>query len=369
MHIPFLDVGASYRELQAELDDAYRRVMTSGWYILGDEVEQFEEEFAKYCGVRHCVGVGSGLDALHLILRGYGICPGHEVIVPAHTFIGTWLAITHAGAEIVPVEPDARTMNIDPNRIEEAITPRTRAIIAVHLYGQPADMDAINKIARDRGLKVIEDAAQAHGAIYKGRRAGSLSDAAGFSFYPTKNLGAFGDGGAIVTDDHELATRVRLLRNYGSRTKYRHEVPGFNSRLDPLQAALLRVRLKCLDEWNRRRSKHASHYQRALAGVDGIEIPGVLPSTEPVWYVYCIMHPHRDKLQEGLHCRGVDTLIHYPEAPHQSSAYRSTRAWPMLRATEGIVANVLSLPLSPQMRDDEIIAVINAVQATVSQLR
>ena len=241
MKVPFLDLKAQYIELQDELDAAYRRVMDSGWFILGKEVVAFEAEFAEYCQVKHCIGVGNGLDALHLILRASGIGPGDEVIVPSHTYIATWLAVTYSGATPVPVEPDEQTYNIDPFRIESAITEHTKAILPVHLYGQPADMDRINEIALQYGLKVFEDAAQAHGAKYKGRPTGGLGNAAGFSFYPGKNLGAFGDGGAVTTNDADLAKKIRLLGNYGSHIKYRHEVKGFNSRLDEVQAALLRV--------------------------------------------------------------------------------------------------------------------------------
>ena len=243
MSVPFLDFSGPYDELKAELDDAYARFMRSGWYILGKEVDSFEEEYAGYCGTKYCIGVGNGLDALHLILRAWGIGPGHEVIVPSNTYIATWLAVSYAGATPVPVEPDSRTFNIDPARIEAAVTPRTRAIIPVHLYGQPADMDPIMNIAEKHGLKVIEDAAQAQGARYKERRTGSIGHAAGHSFYPGKNLGAFGDGGAVTTNDAELADRVRALRNYGSSKKYYNDYKGFNSRLDELQAAFLRVKL------------------------------------------------------------------------------------------------------------------------------
>ena len=248
MTIPFLDLKAPYLELRNELDEAYQRVMASGWYILGEEVEEFEQEFAAYCEVKHCIGVGNGLDALHLILRACGIGAGAEVIVPANTYIATWLAISYAGAVPVPVEPDQNTYNIDPGRIKRAVTRRTRAIMPVHLYGQPADTDSILSIAKEYDLKVIEDAAQAHGARYKNQSAGSLGDAAGWSFYPGKNLGALGDAGAITTNDDGLAERIRMLRNYGSKVKYYNEAKGFNSRLDPLQAAFLRVKLRKLDE-------------------------------------------------------------------------------------------------------------------------
>lgn len=255
MKVPFLNLKAPYLELQQELDAAYRRVMESGWYILGQEVEAFEAEFAAYCGTQYCVGVGNGLEALHLILRAMEIGQEDEVIVPANTYIATWLAVSYAGAIPVPVEPDEKTYNINPEQIEAAITPKTKAILAVHLYGQPANMDLINAIAKRYQLRVIEDAAQAHGARYKGRRVGGLGDAAGFSFYPGKNLGALGDGGAVTTNDCHLANKIRLLRNYGSRVKYFNEMKGFNSRLDELQAAFLRVKLTKLDEWNARRDQ------------------------------------------------------------------------------------------------------------------
>src|ERR1017187_8383244 len=249
MNIPLNDFGSPYQELKAELDEAYARFMQSGWYILGKEVEAFEQEYAAYCGTTFCVGVGNCLDAMHLVLRAWGIGQGDEVIVPTNTFIATWLAVSHAGATPVPVEPDPQTYNIPPEHVMEAITARTKAIIPVHLYGRPAEMDAINEIADQHGLRVVEDAAQAHGAIYRKKKTGSLGNAAAFSFYPGKNLGALGDGGAITTDDRTLAEKLRLLRNYGSQKKYEHVAAGFNSRLDEMQAAILRVKLRYLDEW------------------------------------------------------------------------------------------------------------------------
>ncbi len=267
-NIPFLNMKAPYQELRKELDEVYHRVMASGWYILGEEVESFEQEFAAYCGVKHCIGVGNGLEALHLILRAYGIGPGDEVIVPANTYIATWLAVSYAGAQPVPVEPDESTYNLDPDRIEATITPQTKAILVVHLYGQTAEMDAINTIARKYGLKLIEDAAQAHGARYRTKRAGSLGDAAGWSFYPGKNLGALGDAGAVTTDDDELADKIRMLRNYGSKVKYHNLAKGYNSRLDEVQAAFLRVKLKYLEEWNARRAHLADLYCETLKHTD-----------------------------------------------------------------------------------------------------
>ena len=324
--VPFLELKPTYLELKDEFDAAYHRVMDSGWYLLGRELEAFESEFAQYCGVKHCLGVGNGLDAIHLILRGYGIGPGDEVIVPSHTFIATWLGVTFAGATPVPVEVNPQTYNLDPSRIETAITPRTKAILPVHLYGQTADMDPILEIARRHKLKVVEDAAQAQGARYKGRRAGALGDAAAFSFYPGKNLGAFSDAGAVTTDDAELADRVKTLRNYGSKIKYQHEEAGLNSRLDELQAAFLRVKLRHLDEWNERRSKIAAVYLDGLKAESRkqkaeIVLPFVPDWASPVWHLFVVRHPQRGALQQKLTEAGIGTLIHYPVPPHLSGAY------------------------------------------------
>ena len=256
--VPFLDLGLVHREIRGALDEAFKRVLDSGWFIMGPELEAFEAEFAAYCGVKHCIGVGNGLEALHLLLRAYGVGPGDEVIVPSNTFIATWLAVSECGATPVPVEPNPLTHNIEAPAIAAAITSRTKAIMPVHLYGQTADMDPINELARKHGLVVIEDAAQAQGALYKGRRAGSLGDAAGTSFYPGKNLGALGDGGAVLTSDDAIAEKVKRLRNYGSQVKYQHDVAGYNSRLDEVQAALLRVKLGVLDQWHGRRTAIAA---------------------------------------------------------------------------------------------------------------
>src|SRR5215211_2251517 len=358
MKVPFLDLKAAYLESKEELDAAYRRVMESGWYILGREVRAFEEEFAAYCQAEHCVGVGNGLDALHLILRAYGIGNGDEVIVPANTYIATWLAVSYAGARPVPVEPVERTYNIDPKLVEAAITPRTRAIIAVHLYGQLADMDPLNDIASELGLKVIEDAAQAHGARYKGRRVGTLGDAAGFSFYPSKNLGAVGDGGAVATNDGELADKVRVLRNYGSRVKYYNEVKGFNSRLDELQAALLRVKLVKLDEWNARRRALAAQYLEALRDIPDLTLPYVPEWAEPVWHLFVVQHPQRDALQEHLVGAGIGTLIHYPMPPHLSDAY-ADEEWVAgdFPITEIMAGRTLSLPIGPHLPSSDFFSI------------
>lgn len=355
MTVPFLDVGAAQLELKEELREAFDNVVDSGWYCLGSELTAFEKEFANYCTASHCVGVANGLDALTLILRGYEIGEGDEVIVPSNTYIATWLAATHAGATPVAVEPDERTYNIDVNRIEEAITPFTKAIIAVHLYGQAADMDPINALAKKHGLKVIEDAAQAHGAGYKGRLVGSLGDAAGFSFYPGKNLGALGDGGAVVTNDLKLADRVSVLRNYGSRTKYYDEEKGFNSRLDELQAAFLRVKLRRLNEWNGRRKKIAEQYLSKFEGL-GLTLPFVPDWASPVWHLFVLRSKNRDFLQESLRDQGVDTMIHYPIPPHLSRAYNDGVAslYGQLKATEKLANEIISIPIGPHLRSEDI---------------
>jgi len=354
VRVPFLDFVGPYAELQPELDEAYSRFMRSGWYVLGTEVEAFEREFAGYCGSKQCIGVANGLEALHLILRAYGIGVGDEVIVPSNTYIATWLAVSHVGATPVPVEPDGKTFNIDPSRLAAVLTSRTKAILPVHLYGQPADMDPIMTFSRQHGLKVIEDNAQAQGARYKGRRTGSLGDAAGHSFYPGKNLGAFGDAGAITTDDDVLAERIRTLRNYGSKKKYYNEIKGYNSRLDELQAALLRVKLKKLDNWNGRRSEVAKAYLNHLAGNDNLSLPVVPDWAEPVWHLFVVRHPQRDRLQEQLTAAGIGTMIHYPVPPHLSGAYAGdgwdSGAFPL---AEMLAANVLSLPMGPHLSADQ----------------
>lgn len=354
MTVPFLDLHAATRELQGDLEDALRRVLASGSYILGAELERFESEFAAYCGAAFCVGVGNGLDALHLILRALEIGPGDEVIVPANTYIATWLAVSYAGATPVPVEADRRTFNLDPGRIDEAITPKTRAILPVHLYGQPADMDAINEVAGRHHLRVIEDAAQAQGARYKGRRVGTLGAAAGFSFYPSKNLGALGDAGAITTNDADLAARVRVLRNYGSSVKYSHTARGFNSRLDDLQAALLRVKLPKLDDWNDRRRQVASDYLQSLERVPGVVLPFVPAYADPVWHLFVVRHPLRNRLQEHLAAAGAGTLIHYPCPPHLQPAYADLGHAPgAFPVAEQMSADVLSLPMGPHLTREQ----------------
>ena len=359
--IPFLDLKSPYQELKAELDEAIARVVASGWFILGPEVDAFEADYATYCGAAHCVGVANGLDALHLALRAMDVGPGDEVIVPSNTYIATWLAVSQCGATPVPVEPGERTFNIDPARIEAAITPRTRVLLPVHLYGQPANMDEILAVARKHGLKVLEDGAQAHGARYKGQRLGAHGDAVAWSFYPGKNLGAMGDGGAVTTNDPQLADRLRVLRNYGSRVKYVNEVQGYNSRLDPLQAAILRVKLAHLDEWNERRRAVATRYQSGLAGC-GLTLPQVPEWAEPVWHLYVVRHPQRDALQQALVDAGVGTLIHYPIPPHRQKAYAE---WGLKQGdftiAEAIAEEVLSLPIGPHLSFEDQDRVIAAL--------
>lgn len=358
--IPFLDLKAPYLELKQELDEAIARVVSSGWFIGGPEVDQFEADFAQYCGATHAVGVANGLDALHLALRAMNVGPGDEVIVPSNTYIATWLAVSQCGAIPVPVEPDARTFNIDPALIEAAITPRTKVILPVHLYGQPADMDPILAIARKHGLRVLEDGAQAHGARYKGQRLGAHGDAVSWSFYPGKNLGAMGDGGAVTTNDAQMADRIRMLRNYGSRVKYVNEIQGYNSRLDPLQAAILGVKLKYLDNWNARRAVIAQQYQQSLAE-SGLTLPYVPEWAEPVWHLYVVRVLQRDAWQKQLGEAGVNTLIHYPIPPHLQCAYANLGlgkgSFPL---SERIHSEVLSLPISPSLTHEQTREVIAA---------
>jgi len=366
--IPFLDLAAAYAELQDELDAAAARVMASGQFIIGPEVTAFEDEFAAYCGARHAIGVGNGLDALRLILLGHGVGPGDEVLVPSNTFIATWLAVTQAGATPVPVEPEPLTHNVTAEALEAAITASTRAIMPVHLYGHPADMDAIVALGQERGIPVVEDAAQAQGARYRGRRAGGLGDAAGFSFYPGKNLGAMGDAGAVTTDDDALAERVRMLRNYGSAVKYHHDLPGLNSRLDSLQAALLRVKLRRLDEWNERRRAVAARYLERLSGVEGLMLPAPAEWAEPVWHLFVVRHSQRDALQQRLSDAGVDTIIHYPIPPHLTGAYAAGFDLGALPVAETLAGEVLSLPIGPHLALDDVDAVAAALREAVGAL-
>lgn len=363
MMVPFLDVAAAYGELLAELEPAILASLRSGWYIGGQDVEAFERDFAAYTEAAHCIGVANGLDALHLALLAMDIGMGDEVIVPSNTYIATWLAVSQCGATPVPVEPLECTYNLDPARMEAAITPHTRAIIPVHLYGQPSDLDPILAIASRHGLRVLEDAAQAHGARYRGKRIGGHADAVAWSFYPGKNLGALGDAGAVTTNNPEIAERIRALRSYGSHVKYVHTVKGYNSRLDPVQAVTLRVKLKHLDAWNARRAKIAARYTAAFADI-GLTLPAVAPGAEPVWHLYVVRHEQRDRLQRSLTDAGIGTLIHYPIPPHLQQAYAdagfSAGQFPL---AERMASQLLSLPMGPQLDDASVEAVIAAVKA------
>lgn len=362
--VPFLSVKSSFLEISSELDAAFERVMHSGQYILGEEVESFENDYADYCGVKHCIGVGNGLEALILILNAYEIGPGDEVIVPANTYIATWLAVSNTGAKVIPVEPDPSTYNIDPKRIEQRISPATRAILPVHLYGQPADMDSVLSIAKKHKLLVIEDAAQAHGALYKNRKAGSLGDAAGWSFYPGKNLGAFGDGGAVTTNDDHLAHEIRTLRNYGSERKYVNEIKGINSRLDPLQAAFLKVKLSYLDEWNQRRAALSREFTSALMDVPDLILPFVPNWAYPCWHLFVVRTQQRDQLQKHLMDISIDTLIHYPTPPHLSGAYADLRfQGGDFRISEEIARTILSLPMGPHLDHQQGKEVIRGIRS------
>lgn len=359
MKIPFLDLGASYRELKLEIDTAVARVMDSGWYILGLEVEAFEAEWAEYCGTKHAVGLANGLDALILALRALDIGPGDEVIVPSNTYIATWLAVSAVGATPVPVEPDPSTHNVDPVHIAAAITPKTRVLLPVHLYGQPADMDPILMVARKHGIAVVEDAAQAHGALYKGRRIGGHGDIVCWSFYPGKNLGAMGDGGAITTNRTDLADKVKVLRNYGSRVKYVNEVQGMNSRLDPIQAAVLSVKLKHLDDWTDRRRTIAGLYTERLQD-SGLILPQVPDWADPVWHLYVVRSKNRDALQQRLGAAGIGTLIHYPIPPHMQDAYANLRMPPdVFPLARQMADEVLSLPIGPHLTAQQAAGVCN----------
>lgn len=360
--VPFLDLKAINHLYQNELEQCFKRVLNSGWYILGEECSVFEQEYAKFCGVKYCVGVGNGLEAMHLVLRAWGIGVGDEVIVPSNTYIATWLAINYAGAKPVPVEPDFDTYNIDPVLIERAITAKTKAIIPVHLYGQSADMEPIMKVARQHGLKVLEDAAQAHGGYYKNDRVGSLGDAAAFSFYPGKNLGCLGDGGCVTTNDHKLADIIRELRNYGSSVKYHNKTRGFNSRLDELQAAFLAAKLPFLDRDNARRQEIANFYNENLASAEYLALPHCLDVAIPVWHLYVIRVSDRLAVQDRLRKKGVSTMIHYPIPPHLQPAYSDmgfkAGDFPI---SEKIHEEVFSLPIGPTMEIEHAKIVVDAL--------
>jgi len=360
--IPLLNVGATYTEIRDEVDGAVRGILESGWYIGGSAVEQFESDFAHYCGTDHCVGTGNGLEALALSLRALGVGAGDEVIVPANTYIATWLALSMVGATPIPVEPDPLTHCIDPKLIPDAITSRTRCIMPVHLYGHPCDMDSIMAIAHEHGLLVVEDAAQAHGAAIGGRRIGSHGDAVAWSFYPTKNLGAFGDAGAVTTNNAELADRIRLLRNYGSVEKNVHEVKGVNSRLDPIQAVILSAKLRHLDQWQARRQRIADLYAEAFAGLNSAVAPTAAPGAQHAWHLYVMQLERRDAVAAALADAGVGTAVHYPTPPFLQEAYSEYRGrageWPL---SKRLADRVLSIPMDPHLSLDDAHRVIDAV--------
>jgi dTDP-4-amino-4,6-dideoxygalactose transaminase len=361
MKVPFLELISPCADIQTKINDSIQKVINSGLFILGPEVEGFEAEFAEYCGVSHCIGVGNGLDALQLILRAMGIGPGDEVIVPAHTFIATWLAVSHVGATPIPVDISIQSYNLDPALIEAAITSKTKAIMPVHLYGRPARMDVISDIAKRHGLKVIEDAAQAHGACFQGNRAGSLGDAAAFSFYPGKNLGAIGDAGAITTNDSDLAEQLRLLRNYGSKQKYVHACAGVNSRLDELQAAVLRVKLRQLDLWNQQRKEIATRYYETLSKLD-LVLPITVADEESSWHLYVVRSSARERALAHLADSGIGALIHYPIPPYRQEAYKAIVENPdFFPVTEKISSEILSLPIGPHLSDSQVDLVINCL--------
>lgn len=366
--IDFLNLRQVNDRHAGEIRDAVERVLRSGWYVLAAECEGFEREFAQFCGAGQAVGTANGLDALSLSLRALDIGPGDEVIVPSNTFVATWLAVSHVGATPVPVEPLEHSFNIDPGRIEAAITSRTRAIIPVHLYGQPADLDPILEIARRRGLRVVEDAAQAHGARYRGRRIGAHGDAVCWSFYPGKNLGALGDGGAVTTNDPVIADRLRTLRNYGSKVKYHHDEIGFNSRLDEIQAAVLRVKLPALAAGNEHRASIARAYDEGLRA-SGIALPAVPPYSDPAWHLYVVRHRQRDALARRLAEAGVATVIHYPVSPHLQPAYASLGIpRGSLPIAETLQEQVLSLPIGPTQAPAETQEVIRQVRMACAAL-
>lgn len=361
--IPFLQLLPTYNELQIELDEAYHRVMSSGWYLCGEETEAFESEFADYCEVKHCITVGNGLDALRLILEALGIGKGDEVIVPSHTFIATWLAVTQVGATPIPVEPNEGFFNINPSQIEAVITSHTKAIVPVHLYGHPADMDPIICLAEKYRIKVVEDAAQAHGALYKGKKTGGLATAAGFSFYPGKNLGAFGDAGCVTTNNDDIAKHVKKFRNYGSDVRYHHELLGINSRMDELQAAFLRVKLTRLDEWNTRRKMLADAYLQDLVGIPGTILPCIMPWSQPVWHIFPWLVKKKEKMESHLKEHGISVINHYPIPPHLSPAYSylgyRKGDFPI---AERIASEEISLPIGPQLSPVDVAHIIKTIK-------
>ncbi len=370
MRIPFLDIGATYNELKSEINHAVLNVMKKGMFIMGENVTKFEEEFAKYCGVKYCVGVGNGMDALELLLRAYDIGPGDEVIIPANTYIATSLVVNLVGATPVLVEPDETTYNIDPAKIEKAITKKTKVIIAVHLYGQCANIKEIKPLCKKYHLKLIEDAAQAQGALHYGKKAGSLGDSAGFSFYPGKNLGAYGDAGAVTTNDRKVADRVRILRNYGSEKKYYNMVKGFNTRLDEIQAAVLRVKLKYLDRWNKRRQKIADYYLKHLNPKKNphFVLPKIGEGNEHIWHVFVVKTKKRIQLIKQLDEKKIGWLIHYPLPLYKQKAYKElnhmSKNFPI---SNKLSDEVISLPIGPHLNIKQVAYIIDVVNSFIAR--
>lgn len=363
MKIPFSDVTPIHEQMKSELENAFYRVLAKEWFIQGENCEAFEREYAEYCGSRFCVGCGNGLDALHLILRASGIGPGDEVIVPAQTFIATALSVTYSGATLVCADIEPQYYSIDPEKLEKAITPKTKAVIAVHLYGQVGRWEEIQEIAQRHHLLLIEDAAQAHGATYQGKKAGHLGDAAGFSFYPGKNLGALGDGGAICTDSEKLADMAGYLRNYGSREKYVHRYQGVNSRLDELQASFLRAKLCHLDQWQRERSRIAQRYLTEIQN-PLIQLPAVNPKGSHAWHIFAIQTAQRQKLREWLEQQGIGCQAHYPTPIHLHQAYQELGYRPGdFPISEQAARQELSLPLFCGMTDEQVGYVIEKLNA------
>lgn len=362
MKVKFNNFDRFYLKYKSEFDEAYKNVMLSGQYIGGDQVKSFEKEFARYCGAKQCIGVGNGSDAIYLSLRALGVGSGDEVIVPANTYIATWLAISRTGATIVPVEPDLNTYNINPSLISEKITKRTKVILPVDLYGQPCEMDDIKKLKENHeGISIVVDAAQSHGAMYKWKKVGSLADITAFSFYPTKNLGAFGDGGCVTTDNLEIAEKVKSLGNYGEISKYNNKYMGINSRLDELQAAMLRVKLNHLEETNRLRSNIAGFYMNNLSSKI-IELPVIHDYITPAWYVFPIRSSHRDIIKNSLYKKSIDSIVHYPIPPHLQQAYSylgfKKGDFPI---TERISNEILSLPTDPFLSHDELEYIVKSI--------
>ncbi|MBV8841234.1 MAG: DegT/DnrJ/EryC1/StrS family aminotransferase [Bryobacterales bacterium] len=367
--VPYVDLKAQYRSIKPEIDAAIATVFESGEFVLGSEVARFEEEFAAYCGVPYAVGVNSGTSALHLALLAAGIGPGDEVITVPFTFVATAAAIRYTGAKPVFVDIDPGTYNIDANQVERHITPRTKAILPVHLYGQPADMDAISAIARKHNLLVIEDAAQAHGAEYKGRRAGSLGDLGVFSFYPVKNLGAYGEGGMVVTANPEYTHKLRMLRDWGAERKYHHVMQGYNYRMEGLQGAVLRVKLRYLNQWTEARRARAALYTQLLADT-GVITPRVLPEARHVYHVYSILLAERQSVMEHLRARGIQFAIHYPIPIHLMTAHADLGYHPGdFPVAEDIASRVLALPIYPEITEAQIENVSSAVREAVAVKR